>query len=114
MTEYKTHITTSDLAGACEEQHKLFQEKFGGKAKITNRNMARAIAWGLDVFWLERLIPAPAWADYERVKALALADYERVKALAWADYERVKALAWADYERVTAPALVKALTGIAA
>jgi hypothetical protein len=69
---YRTHIVTADLAGACKEQRYLFKEKFGGKAKITRKNMARAIAFGLNVFWLERLIPAEARAECERVKAQAL------------------------------------------
>ena len=64
--------------------------------------------------WLEWLLnacgyqwTAPAWAEYERVKAQALAEYRRVTAQAWAEYERVTDPALAEYERVTAQALAE-------
>jgi hypothetical protein len=58
--------------------------------------------------WAEyQRVKAPAWAEYQRVTALAWAEYQRVTDLAWAEYQRVKALAWAEYERVTALALAE-------
>ena len=53
--------------------------------------------------------PAPAWAEYHRVKAPALAEYRRVAAPAWAECQRVTAAAWAEYERVAAPAWARIL-----
>ena len=119
------YITTADLKGACREQVDLFNETFGGKAKVTNRNLAKAMAAGLQVFWLESLIPAqawaeydkvraPAWAEYDKVRAQAWAEYDKVRAQAWAEYDKVRAQAWAEYDKVTAKALVIALTGGAA
>ena len=59
--------------------------------------------------WLEWLLnacgyqwKAPAFAEFDRVKALAWAEYNRVKAPAWAEYERMTALALAEYRRVKA------------
>ena len=43
---------------------------------------------------LLRLLTAPAWAEYEKVKAQALAEYKKVTAPALAEYEKVKAPAW--------------------
>jgi len=120
------YITTADLKGACSEHVELFNATFNGKAKITSRNIARAIAAGLDVWWLERLIPAaaraeydkvtaaaraeydkvraPARAEYDKVRAAAWAEYDKVRAAAWAEYDKVRAAAWAEYDKVRAPA----------
>ena len=106
----RAHITSADLVGACADQVALFNEIFNGKAKITDRNMARALAAGLSVFWLERLIPAAAYVEYERGRAPAYAIYRRMTAPASAEYERVEAAAYAEYRRVRAKALVIALT----
>ncbi|WP_168709670.1 hypothetical protein [Rhodanobacter lindaniclasticus] len=130
----RTHITLTDLVDnhACLDQRDLFVATFGDKAKIGPRNMAKAIKAGLHVFWLERLIPAPAraeyknatapaWAEYEKAMAPARAEYKNATAPAWAEYEKAMAPAraeyknatapaWAEYEKVRASALVKALT----
>ena len=79
MTVTYTYITTADLKGACSEQVELFDATFQGKAKVTSRNLAKAIAAGLDVFWLELLIPAPARAEYDKVAAPARAEYDKVR-----------------------------------
>ena len=100
----RTHITTADLKGACSGQVELFERTFKGKARISRRNLAKAIAAGLDVFWLECLIPAAAWAEYDKVTAAAWAEYDKVRAAAWAEYDKVTAPAWAEYDKVTAPA----------
>ena len=69
-----THITAALLRehGACSDSVDLFVATFGEKAKIGPRNMAKAIKAGLGIFWLERFIPAPARAEFERVRAQAL------------------------------------------
>ena len=87
---------------ACKDQQDIFASTFGESANLTARNMAKAIKVGLDVFWLERLIPAPA-----------LAEYDKVRASAWAEYDKARASAWAEYEKVRASALLKALKVIA-
>ena len=92
------YITTADLKGACSDQVELFTATFKGKAALTHRNWAKAIAVGLDVFWLERLLPASA-----------LAEYQKVMASAWAEYEKATAPAWAEYEKARTKALIAAL-----
>ena len=55
--------------------------------------------------WAEvERVTALAGAEFERVTALARAEFERVTALAGAEVERVTALAQAEFDRVTAPA----------
>lgn len=80
----RTHITLADLADnhACSAQRDLFVSTFGDKAKIGPRNMAKAIKAGLDIRWLERLIPASALAEYEKATAPARAEYKKVTASA--------------------------------
>ncbi len=51
----------------------------------------------------ERLLPAPARAEYRRVKAAARAKYEHEEHPAWLEYRRVKVAALAEYARVMAP-----------
>src|SRR6185312_13572450 len=107
----RTHITLADLVDnhACSEQRDLFVSTFGDKAKIGPRAAAKAIKAGLDISWLERLIPASARAEYEKAMAPALAEYDKAKASAWAEYDKVRAPAWAEYKKAMASALVKAL-----
>ena len=105
------YITTADLKGACSEQVELFAQTFNGKAKLTAGNLAKAVAAGLDIFWLYRLIPAPAWAEYDKVSTAALAEYDKVMAPAWAEYDKVSTAAWAEYDKVRVKALLAALTG---
>jgi hypothetical protein len=70
----RTHVTLQDLIDndACEDQRNLFGATFGASAKIRPRNMAKAIRAGLSIEWLERLIPAPARAEYDKVRDPAL------------------------------------------
>jgi hypothetical protein len=50
---------------------------------------------------------APAWAEYEKVRAPALAEYEKVRDPALAEYEKVRDLALAEYEKVRNLALAE-------
>ena len=89
---------------ACASQVKLFREMFGRSVNITQKACI-CVADKFDFAWAARkLLPAPALAEYERVRVQAWAEYARVTAPAWAEYERVTAPAWAEYERVRAPA----------
>jgi hypothetical protein len=48
---------------------------------------------------------APAWAEYEKVRAPAWAEYAKATAPAWAEYNKVRAPAWAEYNKVRDQAL---------
>ena len=103
-------IITLDMLrqhNACSDQQELFVDTFGQSAKLTRRNWARAIKVGLSVFWMERLLSAPAWAAYVKVRALALAEYVKASAPAQAEYEKVRDAALAEYEKVRALALAE-------
>jgi len=63
---------------ACSDQRELFVDTFGQSAKLTRRNWARAIKVGLSVSWMERLLSAPAWAEYEKARDAAWSEYEKV------------------------------------
>ena len=89
---------------ACASQVKLFREMFGRSVNITQKACI-CVADKFDFAWAARkLLPAPALAEYERVRVQAWAEYERVTAPAWAEYERVRAPAWAECARVRVPA----------
>ena len=51
------------------------------------------------------LLTAPAWEQYDKVKAPALEQYDKVTAPAWEQYKKVKAQALEQYDKVKAPAL---------
>src|SRR6202142_3423436 len=85
---------------ACTSQKDLFKEKFGESVEITE-TLCEGVATLFDFDWAARnLLTAPAYAEYQRVRAQACTEYERVRAPAWAEYERVRAPAWAECERV--------------
>ena len=89
---------------ACASQVKLFREMFGRSVNITQKACI-CVADKFDFAWAARkLLPAPALAEYERVRVQAWAEYARVTAPAWAEYERVRAPAWAECARVRVPA----------
>ena len=95
-------ITTRLLKskGACDSQVALFKELFPKGVEITE-SACVAVFDKFDWGWAaENLLSAPAYAEYERVRASAYAEYERVTAPASAEYERVRASAYAEYERV--------------
>jgi len=56
------------------DQQELFVATFGQSAKLTRRNWARAIKVGLSVSWMERLLSAPALAEYVKARDAALYD----------------------------------------
>ena len=74
---------------ACEDQVELFEQVFPKGAPVSMRSLAKAQKAGLDVFFAERLLTGPAWAEYEKVTGPALAEYEKVGGPAWAEYEKV-------------------------
>jgi hypothetical protein len=100
-TMSRTHITLADLVDnqACSKQCVLFVATFGDKAKIRPRAAAKAIKAGLDIRWLERLIPAHAWSEYNKAMASACAEYGKASTYALA-----------EYNKAMAHALIKALT----
>ena len=60
---------------ACPEQVAIFVAEWGKEAPITREDLERAATLKLDLEWLaQRLLPVPAWAEYERVRAAALVD----------------------------------------
>jgi hypothetical protein len=103
------------IKGACPKQRALFRKTFPEGAPISIESAEKALAAGLDVRWLIRLLPqsaraeynrtvAPAETELDRTKAAAWAERERTVAAAWAEYERAKADAWAEYDSAMAPA----------
>ena len=105
-------VTVDDLVGrsACAEQVATFMEVFGGKARVTRRNLLRAAEAGLDVGWFaSEFLPVTLWVEYERQEALLWAEYKRQEALLWVEYERQEALLWAEYKRQEAPLLADVL-----
>jgi hypothetical protein len=101
-----TTITSEMLADACSGQQELFNVTFkSGRAKINARNWKRAIAAGLQVTWLARLLNQQAWAEYQKVRGPAWAEYEKVRESALAEYEKVCGPALAEYKKVRGPAL---------
>ena len=105
---------------ACPDQVETFSKLFPKGAPISMRSLTKAQKAGLGVFFLERLLTAPAraeydkikvqaWAEYEKIRALALAEYEKIRVLALAEYEKIRDQAWAEYKKIQAQALVEAL-----
>ena len=89
---------------ACPQQVAKFRELWGEQVYVTVPRMT-SVADHFDWDWgAQKLLSAPAWAEYERVTAPALAEYNRVTVAAWAEHKRVTAAAWAEYKRVTAQA----------
>ncbi len=104
-------ITMSLLAdlGACSEHVSKFRTAFPDGLTITGEpgvdTINQIVTSGLDLDWFaQRVLTAPAYAEYQRVGAPAYAEYERVTAPAYAEYQRVGAAADAKYERVGAAA----------
>jgi len=104
---YLTHL------GACPDQVAIVEREWPAGAPIMTASIHKAYQLGLDVEWLARkVLDAPVWAEYERVRAPAWAKYTKVRAPALAEYknvkdERVRAPALAEYMRVKAPALAE-------
>ena len=90
--------------GACTDQVALFASLFPKGVQVTEAlclEHADKFNWS----WAaQKLLPASARAEYERIVASARAEYARTEAPAWAEYERAEAPAWAEYERVRASA----------
>jgi hypothetical protein len=58
---------------ACTSQTDLFKERFGESVEITE-TLCEGVATLFDFDWAARnLLTAPAWAEYQRVRALAFA-----------------------------------------
>ena len=97
-------ITTSMLLThhACLDQVDLFVATFGESMAITKTNWTKAQKVGLNVLWASCLLPASAWAEYDKVRA-------KVRASASAEYYKVCASALAEYDKVRVPALFAAL-----
>ena len=73
---------------ACPDQVETFNKLFPKGASISMRSLAKAQKAGLDVFFLERLLTAPAWAEFKKI---------------------IAGQAWAEYLKIRGQALVKAL-----
>ena len=68
--------------GACSKQVELFVELFPDGAEVTEENVTKAIAGGMDVPWLSGRLPPAARAEYERIEGPARAEYERIQGTA--------------------------------
>ena len=89
---------------ACPDQVETFSKLFPKGAPISMRSLAKAQKAGLDVFFLERLLTAQAWAEHEKIAAQARAEYWKIRGQAWAEYWNIRGQAWAEYKKITAPA----------
>jgi len=86
-----TTLNRLKAAGACREGYAHLVQSLGGAGfdhdapisllTILESNGVEDTLWCLQSGAIEQGA-APAWAEYERVKALAWAEYERVTALA--------------------------------
>jgi hypothetical protein len=88
-------ITYQQLAdmGACADQLEKFRELFGDSTDIKPELIEYASAFDWD--WIARkTLPAPARAEFMRVRNAAWAKFERERDAAWAEFERVCAEAF--------------------
>jgi len=91
-------------ANACSKQVELFRSTFGDQVEVT---VELALSVFDKFYWdfaARKFLSAPAWAEYEKVRAAALAEYDKVMAPALAEFEKVRAPAWAEFEKVRAAA----------
>ena len=80
---------------ACGEQVELFVELFGESVSVTQKRCA-AHANEFDWEWAaEKLLPKPAWAEFDKVRDAAWAEYYKVRDAALAKYHRVCAVTFA-------------------
>ena len=92
---------------ACGEQVELFVELFGESVSVTQKRCA-AHANEFDWEWAaEKLLPKPAWAEFDKVRDAAWAEFDKVRDVAWAEYDKVCNAAWAEYYKVRDAALAK-------
>ena len=124
MSSPRLYICTADLKGACPQQVELFVRTFkSGRVKINARNMAKARLAGLDVLWLEWLLPKRVRARWYRDMELAWDGYCRALtrarnqciagAMTKAEHRRASFKAFANHCRALDAALISALTGVA-
>ena len=76
MTAHPQYLTTDRLRrlGVSPVQVNLFRATFGETAEVTPETLTRALDVGLPLAWLAgKVLTAPAWAEYERVKDEAAA-----------------------------------------
>ena len=109
------------LDGACAEQREIAVAEWPDGITVDGQAARRAVALGLDVEWLARLLltrdewavyreaTAAAWAVYREATAAARAVRGCRLAAAWAVCVEATAAAWAVYEEATALALVAVL-----
>ena len=67
-----TKAMLTELGASCD-QVGVFYTEWPDGARLTLENLNRANELELDVNWLaNNILSAPAWAEYEKVRALAL------------------------------------------
>jgi hypothetical protein len=77
-------ITESMLRGACKSKRALFRKTFPDGAPVTMAAARKAQKAGLDVLWLDEILPEPLDADYYD-KRTSLHDYYEAKRKPLAD-----------------------------
>ena len=89
---------------ACPGQLALFKQLFGEAVTVTEE-LCLQHAHEFDWSWAARhLLPASAFAEYDRALASARVEYNRALAPADAEYDRATAPARAEWDRATASA----------
>ena len=73
-------VTADELRemDACDEQVEIVEREWPGGIPVTVPSIRKALRLGLDVGWFaERVLPAPALAEYDKITAPAWAELLR-------------------------------------
>ena len=106
---------------ACGKDLRIFIQNWAEGVELSAEHIQEAYRLGMNVFWLERLLPpsflgayrestAAAQQEYENVWArAALAGYQRIPEQAWAAHDRQRADAELVFDQARVAALIAAL-----
>ena len=95
-----------ELNGACSEHVAIFARQWPKGVEVTLESLNEAHAIGLDIFWLESLIPADKQAEYEAKWGPLLDEYKAKQKSLWDEYKAKQKPLWDEYEAK----LIKVLT----
>ena len=106
---------------ACTPQVEIFATKWPNDIEVTLTSLTEARAIGLDVFWLERLIPAdkraeyeakrkPLWDEYHTKREPLQVEHEAKRGSLWDEYHAKGEPQWAEYDAKRIKILMIALS----
>ncbi len=101
---------------ACVEHIDIFVRRWANGVDVTLESLAEAKRLGLNIFWLENVLPDEAREQFRLAVAPASEEYRRAwvwtaaarASEPWEDHEGRRAAAQAEFERVKIAALVAA------